>query len=268
MPLEILQHDFMVRAFIVGIFTAVSAGILWNFVVAGRQAMVSDMLAHTALVGVGLGIYFHISPSYMWLAFTFLFAVILWLLIRDRKQAPEAISVFLLTGGIAMALLLVHINKNSPVSLDTYLFGSILTVTQSEMQVFIMINVIIVVTLLLLWRPFLMLVFDSEFLQARWKKNAWYEITFLFLIASIVGVGLKVVWGLLIWALLVAPVLISSLYCRSFRSNVISSIVLNVFAIILWIVWSYYFDIPTSSSIVLVLILLYLIVKLGTLARR
>lgn len=260
--LEILQHDFMIRALVVGIFVAICSAMLGNFVVAWRQAMITDMFAHTALVGVGMGIYLHKSPTYMGILFTFIFALILWFLIRDRKQAPEAISVFLLTGWLAIALLLVHLNKDNPISLDTYLFGSILTITNKELVIFVVLSMIIISAVALLWRQFQMLVFDSEFLKIRSRNNVFYEITFLFLIAALVGIGLKVVGGLLIWALLIAPVLISNLYCQSFRSNVFSSIIYSVSAVIVGIIASFYMDIPTSSSIVLVLIVTYMVMKI------
>ena len=60
---ELFSYDFIIRAFLVGYACAITAAILGNFLVAGRQAVTSDMLAHTSLAGVGLGVLFHITPS-------------------------------------------------------------------------------------------------------------------------------------------------------------------------------------------------------------
>jgi zinc transport system permease protein len=260
--LEVFQYDFMTRALIVGLFTAVSTAMLGNFVVTARQAVVSDMLAHTALVGVGLGIFWQMSPTYLALLTTIIAAIALWWLSRNKNQAPEAISMLLLTGGLATALLLTHLNKNNPISLGSYLFGSILTITQTEMWIFILLSLFIVSTLFFFWRPFLTLVFDKDFLQTQ-NYKIFYEIVFMVLIALVVGIGLKVIGGLLIGALLIIPVLIAQDFSSSFKENVFFSIFVNCISVFIGILTSFYFDIPASSGIVLSLIFLYMIGKIN-----
>lgn len=256
--LEVFEYDFMNRALTVGVFTAICTAMLGNFVVTARQAIVSDMLAHTALVGVGLGIFWQVSPTYLAMCTTIIAAVILWWLSRAEDQAPEAISMLLLTGGLATALLLTHLQKDNPVGLDTYLFGSILTITKSEMLSFICLSMFVVGVLVFFWTPFLALVFDKGFSKTN-PHAIFYEILFMILIALVVGIGLKVIGGLLIGALLVIPVLIAQSFAKSFRQNVSISVLVNLFAVISGILISFYFDVPTSSAIVLSLIALYIL---------
>ena len=256
--LEVFEYDFMNRALIVGVFTAICTAMLGNFVVTARQAIVSDMLAHTALVGVGLGIFWQVSPTYLAMCMTIIAAVILWWLSRAEDQAPEAISMLLLTGGLATALLLTHLQKDNPIGLDTYLFGSILTITESEMWSFIFLSIVITVVLFFFWKPFLTLVFDKDFFKTH-PYAIFYEILFMILIALVVGIGLKVIGGLLIGALLVIPVLIAQSFSKSFRQNVCISVLVNLLAVITGIFVSFYFDVPTSSAIVLSLIALYIL---------
>lgn len=260
--LEVFDYDFMIRALGVGFFMAISAGILGNFVVTARQAVVSDMLAHTALVGVGLGIFWQVSPSYLALVATIISAVLLWYLSRNKDQAPEAISILLLTGGLALALLLEHLNKNNPLSLESYLFGSILTITDQEFLVFIALNLLVIFVLLVFWNKFLTLVFDKDFL----RTNTWgifYEILFMLLIALVVGIGLKVIGGLLIGALLVIPVLVVQRFVSSFWRSVVVSVFVNILAVFVGIFASFYLDIPASSGIVLSLVVVYFLANFG-----
>ena len=258
--LEVFQYEFMNKALVVGFFTAICTAILGNFVVSARQAVVSDMLAHTALVGVGLGIFWQLSPTFLAMCATIIAALILWWLSRGKDQAPEAISMVLLTGGLATALLLTHIQKDNPVSLDTYLFGSILTITEYEMWSFIFLSVIVSAVLLRCWKQFLTLVFDKDFFKTQ-PKAIFYEILFMILIALVVGIGLKVIGGLLIGALLVIPVLIAQPFGKSFRQNVWISVLVNLLAVMTGIFASFYLDVPTSSGIVLSLIALYVVSK-------
>lgn len=259
--LEVFQYDFMNRALIVGLFTAICTALLGNFVVTARQAVVSDMLAHTALVGVGLGIFWQLSPTYLAMCTTIIAAISLWWLSRGKNQAPEAISMMLLTGGLATALLLTHLQKDNPVSLDTYLFGSILTITKTEMWSFIFLSIVISGILILCWKPFLTLVFDKDFFKTQ-PYAIFYEILFMILIALVVGIGLKVIGGLLIGALLVIPVLIAQPFGKSFRQNIWISILVNLLAVTIGIFASFYLDVPSSSGIVLSLIALYIASKI------
>ena len=259
---EILQYEFMVRAFLVGVFMAVGCATLGNFVVSARQAVISDMLAHTALVGVGLGMVWQISPTMLALPTTVCAALLLWWLGRRQNQAPEALSMLLLTGGLATAILLAHLDRDNPIGLETYLFGSILTITELEMKLFIFLNLLIILSLLIFWRPFLALVFDRDFAQTQ-KFGVIYEIIFMILIALTVAIGLKVIGGLLIGALLVIPVLAAQNFAPSFRANVLASVGINVLAVLIGISASFYLDIPSSSAIVLALILFFLFAKMG-----
>ena len=258
--LEVFQYEFMNKALVVGIFTAICTAILGNFIVTARQAVVSDMLAHTALVGVGLGIFWQLSPTYLAIIASIISAVILWWLSRDEDQAPEAISMLLLTGGLALALLLSHLQKDNPIALEAYLFGSILTITESEMWSFILLSIAIIVVLFFFRKPFLMLVFDKEFFKTH-PYSVFYEILLMILIALVVGIGLKVIGGLLIGALLVIPVLIAQSFSKSFFQNVWISVLVNLLAVTTGIFVSFYLDVPTSSAIVLSLIAFYIVSK-------
>lgn len=258
MTFEFLQHGFMIKALIVGVFTAVATAVLGNFVVAARQSMVSDMLAHMALAGVGLGIFWQVSPGLMAFVVTVLAGISLWWLSRDQRQAPEAVAMLLLTGGLAVARLLAHLNKNNPILLDNYLFGSILTVTDDEVYLFGGLALVVVLVLIILWRPFLTLVFDRDFLQTQ-RNRVVFELMLMVLIALVVGIGLRVVGGLLIGAMLVIPVLTSQVFTKSFRGNVIGSVVVNVLGVFFGILSSFYLDVPASSGIVLSLIGVFLV---------
>jgi len=259
--IEVFQYDFMNKALIVGFFTAIATAMLGNFVVTARQAIVSDMLAHTALVGVGLGIFWQLSPTFIAMCTTVVAALVLWWLSRSKNQAPEAISMLLLTGGLATALLLTHLQKDNPIALTTYLFGSILTITDNEMWTFIALSCAIITVLLIFWRPLLTLVFDRDFLKTQ-PYGVFYEILFMILIALVVAIGLKVIGGLLIGALLVIPVLVAQSFSNSFSKSVLISILVNVFAVTMGIFSSFYLDVPASSGIVLSLILIFIIAKL------
>ncbi len=257
--LEIFEYDFLVRALLVGTFCAVVTAVVGNFLVASRQAVVSDMLAHTSLAGVGLGIFLNISPSFVGILVSIGASIFLFLLGSQKKIPQEAISVLLLTGGMALALLLAHLSKNNPVSFETFLFGSLLTITNSEAVLFAVLGLGILVCIFLFWNRFLCLIFDIDFFRSRFRFSIFFEIFFLMMVAVLVALSLQIIGGLLVGALLVIPVITAQNMAKSFRASVWWSVFLNVMGVLGGIFFSFYADIPTSSAIVLSLWCLFLV---------
>ncbi len=257
--LELFSYNFFVIALVVGSVTAVVSALIGNFVVAAKQSIMSDMLAHTALAGVGLGIFMHISPSLSAFFVSLIASILLWFLMRRRQQSPDAMAMLMLSGGLALALFFSHIAKNSTVSFDVFLFGSLLTVTYNEMLWFIGVNVIVAFTLLVLWRYLIIIVFDPMFAYTQTRKAHWIELLFMLMIGAMVAISLKVIGGLLIGALFVIPAIAAHCLVQSFRSSVLVSVMYGVIGVWCGLFASFYFDMPTSSGIVFALLLLYAI---------
>lgn len=259
---EILSYDFITRALIAGFFCAVVAGVLGNFIIASRQAIISDMLAHSSLAGVGLAVLLSFNPSIFAASVAIFSSLFLYYLSRKEYFSKEAVSVLILSNGIAIALLCVHLAKNNPVSLENYLFGSILTISPQELNQFLILSLFVLVVTFLFYNNFLSLSFDKEFFKSREKHAEYYEILLLILVAVFVSFSLKIIGGLLISSLLIVPVLSSQKLAKSFRVSVLVSIIFNILGILLGILSSFYFDIPTSSAIVLSLTTIFLLVLL------
>jgi len=260
--LAILQFDFMIRALIVGVIAAITTAILGNFVVASRQSIMSDMIAHTSLAGVGLGIFFHLSPFLLAFAVSIVVSLFLWSMTRRKTHNSEAISILLLSGGLAIALLFSHLAKNNPVSFESYLFGSIITLTWQEVITFAFVSSALLITLFTFWNRFTAVIFDPDFARSRFKNSFIFEILFMLFIAVIVASSLKIIGGLLVGALLVIPVLSAQNTSSTFKISVLQSIFYSLLGVIAGVVISFYVDVPASSSIVLSLILLFSISSL------
>ncbi len=264
MIMEFFHYDFIIRALIIGLIVAVCAGILGNFIVASRNAIVSDMLAHAALAGVGLGIFWNIAPAASGAVVAILSALLLWYLGRKQRFAPEATSMLIMTGGLSVALVFSHLAKDNPLSLESFLFGSILTISPLDLRIGFVANVLVIVVVLLLWNRLRTSIIDPEYSQSRFAMHTFVQIVFMVLIGGFVAVSLQIIGGLLIGALLVIPVMCAQYVSRTFLQSVIVSIFCNVFAVLVGLYLSFVFDIPSSSSIVLSLIGLFLLLSITT----
>lgn len=257
--LEVFAYNFMINAITAGVLSALIASVLGNFLVASRQAMTSDMLAHSSLGGVGLGIFLNLSPH----LFAFLFALasgsLLFLFSRKDKSFPEAFSMMMLTGGVAFAVLFSHMAKNAVISLEVFLFGSVLTTTTLELVILGTVAAGIGAVIFLFWKRYIGLSFDKAFTKTQFKHALLLEYLFFVMIAVVVSCCIKVIGALLIGALLVIPTLTAQLFARSFCTSVLISAGISVLGSAAGIISSFYFDIPSSSAIVLGLIGLFMI---------
>lgn len=266
--MDIFSYDFMIRAFVIGGLSSILTAFLGNFLVAGRQSMVSDMLAHSSLAGVGMGVFFHITPQVMAIVIAVCSSSILYFFTRGKKYPPEALSMMILTGGVALAILFSHFAKDNPISLETFLFGSLLTTTWDEIYLFMGVFLLGISFLLLFWNRLLGLFFDVHFVQSRFRFSWIIEWCFFVLLGLVVAFSLKTIGALLVGALLVVPVLTVQLFAQSFSSSVFWSIGVNFIGVFVGIFISFHKDVPSSSAVVLTLITFFVLGYISTVVWR
>ena len=250
---EIIYNVAFQRAIVVGFFISISTAIVGNFVVASRQSMAPDMLAHTSLAGVGIGIFWQIPLAFSITLTATISSLVLAFFWNKRKLPPEALAVLLLSGGVATAIFFANLAGETE-HLEEFLFGSILTITKSEMLAYLVINFIIILFIIGRWNRLTVIVFDSHFAKSLQHNNRFFEVALMFVVGLIVASGLKVIGGLLIGAMLIIPVLSAQVISHCFRQSVTWSILLNILGVLGGIIISFYWNIPTSSGIIFILI--------------
>lgn len=259
MSMDFFSYTFIQYAFIAGICIAVLAGIMGPMVVSSRQSVTSDMLAHVALAGVGFAAVFDLLPLTGAFVVLMVSSVLLWWIVTKEMYATDALAMLFLSGGLALALALIHIARDQSISFENYLFGSILTITSSELVIMVLLTVFVVVAVFFLWYPLLGAVQSPSYRIPRSTRPQVVQLVFFLLLALTVWVGIKTVGGLLVGALLVIPVLIARKYTSSFLVLTITSIAITVAGVITGLILAFYIDVPPSSVIILTLIFVFML---------
>lgn len=253
--MELFTYVFIQNAFIAGTSVAILTGLLGPMVVSSRQSVASDMLAHIALAGVGLAAVLNFLPligAFIVLIFS---AILLWWIITKEIYATDAMSMVFLSGGLALALALIHLARNQTVSFENYLFGSILTVSTTEILLMLFLTLVVFLIVLSFWYPLLSVVQSPAFRVPYSRRPQYMQLVFFILLAITVWVGLKTVGGLLIGALLVIPVLTVRHHVSSFKMLTFFSVVIGLCGMYIGLLASLFIDIPPSSAIIGVLLL-------------
>ncbi len=238
------------------------SGMIGPFVVQSRQSIASDMFAHVALAGIGMALVLSVSPWWGALPTLLITSTLLWWLLLDEKYTPDSLAMFFLSGGLALALAFVHIAKDQTFSFEGYLFGSILTITSTELIVMIAMTLISCAVIIKLWYPLLGSVQNPTHLIPYSKTPQFIKLIFFWLLSIVIWIGIKTIGGLLIGALLVIPTLTVTPFVNSFRMLTIGATITSICAMLLGLLISLMVDLPPSSIIIFTLIGLFALSKI------
>ena len=161
--MALLSYEFMRRAFLAAIFIAGIAPMLGVFLVIRRQSLMADTLSHVSLAGVALGFFLNLNPTLTTMLVVVLAAVILEYLRTIYRTYSEISIAILMAGGLALALVLMNLSGgNSATSIQSYLFGSIVTITWEQVIFLGILFVAIGILFFLFKRPMYVLTFDED----------------------------------------------------------------------------------------------------------
>jgi zinc transport system permease protein len=227
---ELFSYPFMQRALLAALFTGLAAPAVGTYLVQRRLALMGDGIGHVAVTGVAIGLLTGASPTWTAVAVAILGAVLIEL-IRERGTTNGDVALALLFyGGLAGGVLLTGIGGNSAATLQTYLFGSITTISPSDVLVTMGLAVLVVVVCVGLSPQLFATAQDQDFARVAGLNVRLYNMTIAVLGAVSVTVAMRTVGLLLVSALMVVPVATSQQLTRSFRTTLGAAMVLGTAA--------------------------------------
>lgn len=251
--------DFLWHALLAGIGVALIAGPLGSFVVWRRMSYFGDTLAHSALLGIALGIAFDLNLNIAVIICCVLIAVLLVVLQQHRIISTDTLLGILAHSSLSLGLITVSILEVR-IDLLSYLFGDLLTVTLTEL-LWIYVGAALVLGLLLsFWRPLLAISIDEELAQTEGYPVTWIRLLLMLLMAIVIAVSMKIVGVLLITSLMIIPAAAARRLSRSPESMALLSSLLGCIAVLLGLSASVQWDTATGPSIVLGAALVFLLV--------
>ena len=250
--IEAFQFEFMRNALLAGLLASVMCGIIGTLVVVNRIVFISGGIAHAAYGGIGLAFYF--GFSYLWgiLGFALLVALIMAAVSFKARQRADTIIGVLWAVGMALGVILLDITPGYNVDLMSYLFGSILTVPSSELWFMTLLNAFIIVTVGYWYFDLVSVSYDEEFAQVRGVPVKLLYYLLIAMVALSVVMVIQVVGLILVIALLTIPPYIAEKYAGSIARMMIYAILLNLLFTIVGLWLSYYYNLTSGASIIMV----------------
>jgi zinc transport system permease protein len=245
LPLE----PFILRALIAGIGVVAIAGILGCFVVWRRMAYFGDSLAHSALLGIALGLLTGLNVSITTVFVCTLFAALMVWLQQKRLLATDTLLGILAHAALSIGLVTISV-LGARVDLHAYLFGDILTVTSAEVMWVYGGGFIIILLLCQQWSSLLLMTIHEDLARAESVKTVITHILFMLLMTIMVAISIRIVGILLITSMLIIPAATARQLSRSPEMMACIAALLGVLSVCTGLALSLLYDTPTSPTIV------------------
>ncbi|HUH42580.1 MAG TPA: metal ABC transporter permease [Sulfurimonas sp.] len=256
---EMFEYDFMQRAFIAGIIIAILASISGTFIVLKRYSLIGETLAHSALLGVAIGLVAEYNPLWMAVIFALFSAWLIEYLRSAFSIYSDAILAILLSGSLALAIIIVSLGGAFNNSLFSYLFGSILSVRSEDIIVISIFGAISLVILLLFSKEFYFIAYDEEVAKTSGIKVNLLNFLLVSVVAVIIALSIRVVGSLLISALMIIPTISALQFRVGFLKTVIFSLIIALFSVMAGMTISFYFSLPSGATIVMCVLFIFII---------
>lgn len=251
--LEFLQYEFMQRAFLAAVLVSVACGAVGTYVVIKRIVSLSGAISHAAFGGVGLGYFLGVNPVLAAIPFSILAALSIGAVREKVKISDDTAIGILWSVGMALGIIFINLKSGYAPDLFSYLFGSILTVSNTDLLIMLVLDVIIILIIFLFRREFLGVSFDEEFSQVVGLHTTFINMLLLALIALSVVVLIKVVGVILLIALLAIPAAICKQYTYDIRKLMVNSTIIGAILTSLGLILAFIFNLSSGATIVLVL---------------
>lgn len=258
--LDIFHYGFIIRGLEIGIIIGAIAPLIGIFLVLRRYSLIADTLSHVSLAGVAIGLLLNINPLFTAIGAAVVSSVVIERLrLSKRVFGESALSIFL-SGSLAIAVVLISLAHGFSVDLFNYLFGSIVTVKQSDVVIIGVLGIVSFLTVIIFYKEFIFTTFDEEAAQVSGIPTRFINTLLIILAALTVALAIPIIGILLISALVVIPVVSALQLKKSFLQTILYAEGFSLFSVIAGIIGSFYLNIPAGGAIVLLTLFIFILV--------
>ncbi len=254
-----LAYGFAQRALVGGLLIAATCSIMSFFVIVRRLAFAGMGISHAAFGGVAIGIAAGVNPIVTAGGFCVLVATGIGWFSRKGRLHEDAVIGILFTASMAMGVLLIRVANAYNQDLLSYLFGSILAMSWTDVVILAVLSVLAIAFLVLFFKELLFFSFDEETAAASGIPVRFVYYGLLITMALTIVVSIKLVGIILVSALIVIPGATGLQLSRNYRGVLVISLGAGLASVAAGLLLSFYYDVASGATIVLVLFAFFLI---------
>ncbi len=251
-------EPFLINALLAGVGVAMITGAIGCFVVWRRMAYFGDSLAHSALLGVILGLAIGVNTNLTTIIVAFMFAVLLLVLQQKKILTTDTLLGILAHAALSVGVVMISLLEQN-INLHAYLFGDILTVTTTELWWIYLGGLTVLLLLVFNWSSLVLMTLNEDLARAEGVSVLLTHLLLLLLMSIVVAVSIRIVGILLITSMLVIPAATARQLVRSPEAMAVLASLLGIGAVILGLYGSFWMDTPSGPSIVVAAVILFVV---------
>ncbi|MCG7319051.1 metal ABC transporter permease [Brevibacillus laterosporus] len=262
------NYEFLRYTLFSGLLIGLVCPILGTFLIVRRLSMMADGLSHVTLSGVAAGMLLSkkvaffsvVNPLFFGMLFSVIGSLFIERLRKVYRSYQDLAIPIILSTGLGLFTVLVSIADGFNQDLYSYLFGKIVTVTIEDLLALIGVAVVVIGTVILLYKELFAVSFDEEFARVSGVARRSINLWFMVLVALTIAASMRIVGVLLISALITIPVAASLQIAKSFRQAIFYSILFAEISVLTGLYFAYMLDWASGGTIVLVAVFILMIV--------
>ena len=268
---DLFTYSFLRYAFIAAVVIGFTAPLIGSFVVVRRMSLIADALSHMTLAGISFSLFLgqyillfsDLNPLYLGTLVSVLAALGLnWL--RGKYVHFQELSIpIMMSAGMGLSAIFISLSRGFSIDLSTLLFGSISAVSLSDIWMILAVAGFTLLVIIVFYKQLLFLSFDEEQAKVSGLPSTMLHVLFMFVVALVIAVSMRIVGTLLVSSLITLPVAAALRFTNSFKQTILWSIVFGEVATIGGLVLAYELDVAPGGVIVLLAVIILAVVMLA-----
>lgn len=257
--LNLLSYTFMQRAILCGIAISFSAALIGVILTLKNYSMIGHGLGEVGFAALALALAFNLPSIAVAIPIVIVAAIIIMIISQKKGESADIIIALVATGALAIGVIITAATSGFGTDAYNYMFGSILTMTQSDVILSVVITVLSIGIYLVFYNRLFLITFDEKYAKATGINVTFYQFLIALITALVVVVGMRMMGTMLISSLIVFPAIIAKKFTTSFKGLVVMSVITSILCFLIGIFTSFFLNMPTGAGIVLVYIILLVI---------
>lgn len=260
--IEVFSHPFMTRALIVGLLISICAALVGVTLVLRKNSMIGDGLSHVAFGAFALAIVLGLTPVWFAIPVMIISSFLVLRLGRSKKISGDTMIALISAASLAIGVMAISVSKGVNIDMNSYLFGSILSVGWEDVIISAILAVVVVILFSISFHRIFAITFDEEFARSIGVKTRIYDAIFAIICSLIIVIGMRLLGALLISSLIIFPTVISMKFSNSFKSVTIIAVVISLINFVIGLVLSYLLATPTGATVVIVNLIMLILASI------
>ncbi len=261
--IDIMQYQYLMNAFLAAILSGIMCGIVGTYIVSRRMVFLCGGITHSSFGGLGIAVYYGANPLFGALIFAIASALGIEWASRNRVIREDSAIGIIWSVGMAVGALFLNLTPGyTSGDLTSYMFGSIITVTNQEVVVLAIFTFVCVIGFATWWRPIMFLAFDHDYAASQGVSTRYILYFLSAIVAIAIVLAIRIMGIVLLLSLFTIPCVAANYLTKSYRNITLTASLMATIGTVTGLVISYNLEVPPGTCIIFTLLIMLFVAKI------